>query len=59
MTVKSYFVDWSTKNEMMFEELRACGYVYDVEDWGDNFLLTIFVPDDEVVNLEDIMQWYV
>lgn len=59
MTVKSYFIDWSTENEVMFSELRACGYVYDIENYSDNFLLTIFVPDDEVVNLEDIMKWYV
>ena len=59
MTVKSYFIDWSTENEVMFEELRACGYVYDIEDWGDRFLITIWVPDDEVINFEDIMQWYV
>lgn len=59
MTVKSYFIDWSTENEVMFSELRACSYVYDIENYGDNFLLTIFVPNDEVVNLEDIMKWYV
>ena len=42
MTVKSYFIDWSTYNEIMFEELRACGYVYDIENYYDNFLLNIY-----------------
>lgn len=59
MTVKSYFIEYSTENEAMFNELGVMCYSYDVEDWGDRFLITIWVPDDEVVILEDIMKWYV
>lgn len=59
MTVKSYFIEYSTENEAMFDELGVMGYSYDTEDWGDRFLITVWVPDDEVVILEDIMKWYV